>query len=318
MNKILILGIVLGALFWITEATMDTFVFYSEGNLIQHLFFTNAHEIWMRLMVILFIVAFSVYSQIIFNKVKTNEQKLKESEKSYREAYNRAEFYKDLFTHDINNILQNILSGIQLSENYIGDPKNVEKLKKYNNIIKDQIKRGAKLVSNIRNISKLEETEIPIKRIEICSTLEKSITYVENAYQDRNIDIQVDSIGKNLYVQANEFLDDLFENILVNAIKYNENPTVEILVKISKEKKESLNYLKMEFIDNGIGINDSKKSLIFQRGNREETSVHGMGLGLSLVKKIIETYNGKIWVEDRVKGDRTKGSNFIILIPEAG
>lgn len=42
-----------------------------------------------------------------------------------------------------------------------------------------------------------------------------------------------------------------------------------------------------------------------------------MGLGLSLVKKIINSYNGKIWVEDRFKGDFKKGSNFIFLIPEA-
>ena len=41
-----------------------------------------------------------------------------------------------------------------------------------------------------------------------------------------------------------------------------------------------------------------------------------MGLGLSLVYKIVHSFNGKIWVEDRVEGDYTKGSKFIILIPE--
>ncbi len=41
-----------------------------------------------------------------------------------------------------------------------------------------------------------------------------------------------------------------------------------------------------------------------------------MGLGLSLVKKIISSYNGEIWMEDRVKGDYTKGNNCLILIPE--
>ena len=40
-----------------------------------------------------------------------------------------------------------------------------------------------------------------------------------------------------------------------------------------------------------------------------------MGLGLSLVKKTIDRYNGKIWVENKVKDDYSKGSNFIILIP---
>jgi PAS domain S-box-containing protein len=241
------------------------------------------------------------------------EQKLKESNKKYREAFNRAEFYKDLFTHDINNILQGILSGIQLSEIHIG---NSEKLKEYNSMIKDQVMRGANLVSNIRKLSKLEDTEISMKQIEICSILEKSITYVKNSYHERNIKIQIDSISKKLYIQANELLEDVFENILINAVKYNENQIVEIIIKISKEQKENINYLKMEFLDNGIGIDDLRKKLIFQREYTEEKSVLGMGLGLSLVKKIIEAYNGKIWVEDRVKRDHSKGSNFVLLIPE--
>ena len=63
-------------------------------------------------------------------------------------------------------------------------------------------------------------------------------------------------------------------------------------------------------------MSDSRKEKIFNRGNVEISSVHGMGLGLSLAKKIIESYNGDIWVEDRVKGDHLQGSNFIILIPE--
>ncbi len=42
-----------------------------------------------------------------------------------------------------------------------------------------------------------------------------------------------------------------------------------------------------------------------------------MGIGLSLVSKLIELYGGTIWIEDRIRGDSTKGSNFIILIPLA-
>jgi len=41
-----------------------------------------------------------------------------------------------------------------------------------------------------------------------------------------------------------------------------------------------------------------------------------MGIGLSLVSKIIQIFNDKIWVEDRIKGDYTKGSNFITLLPK--
>ena len=259
------------------------------------------------------------YFAVIFTNIteqKQAEDVIKKSEKKYREAYNRAEFYKDLFTHDINNILQNVLSGIELSEMEIGVSEKLEKLKENISIIKGQLTRGSKLVANIRKLSKLEEEEISIKKVEICTILKKSITYVKNAYQDRDITIQVESIGRELYVKANELLEDLFENILVNAIKYHESPIVEILIKISRERREVINYIRMEFIDNGIGIEDFRKKLVFQRGNSDKQRVHGMGLGLSLVQKIIDNYEGKIWVEDRVHGDYTKGSNFVILIPE--
>lgn len=42
----------------------------------------------------------------------------------------------------------------------------------------------------------------------------------------------------------------------------------------------------------------------------------GMGFGLSIVKKILKSYNGQIWVENKVEGDYTQGSNFVLLIPE--
>jgi signal transduction histidine kinase len=68
--------------------------------------------------------------------------------------------------------------------------------------------------------------------------------------------------------------------------------------------------------DNGVGIEDNRKDVIFHRAFQYGNNVRGMGLGLSLVNNIIKTYRGQIWVEDRVKGDYSKGSNFIILIPE--
>lgn len=69
-------------------------------------------------------------------------------------------------------------------------------------------------------------------------------------------------------------------------------------------------------MDNGIGIFDENKESIFQKGYKRDKKVRGMGIGLSLVKKIIKSYNGKIWVENRIKDDYEQGSNFVILIPE--
>ena len=70
----------------------------------------------------------------------------------------------------------------------------------------------------------------------------------------------------------------------------------------------------MEFLDNGLGIHGKMKEIIFLRA---DNTLRGMGLGLSLVKKIIGKFDGKIWVEDKVDGDYTKGSNFIVVVKAA-
>ena len=249
-------------------------------------------------------------------KRKHAEIKLQKSEATYREAYNRAEFYKDIFTHDINNILHNISNGIQLNEIYLNKPEKSDKVKRNIDIIKRQVKRGANLVSNIRKLSKISESETLLNNVNCLEVLTKSIKYIKNAFQDKNMKIEIQIIESNYEILANELLEDVFDNILTNSINYNESEVINIEVKLTKELRQGTNYIKMQFIDNGIGITDERKSQIFIRGYSEETSVHGMGLGLSLVKKIIESYNGEIWMEDRVKGDYTKGNNCILLIPE--
>jgi len=248
---------------------------------------------------------------------KEAELKLKESEEKYHEAYNLADFYKDLFAHDMNNILQNILSSAALCELYLYEPEKLKDMSNLLKILKDQVKRGANLISDVQKLSQLEKSQIITQSTEVYIVLQKAIKFIQNSVQERKLKIEVDIPWKKIHIYANDLLIDVFENILFNAVKYNENPIIEIFIKLSKIQKEGIKYLKIEFKDNGIGIQDSKKEIIFQRGYKKDISIKGMGFGLSLVKKILTGYNGEIWAEDRVKGDYTRGSNFVILIPEA-
>jgi len=243
-------------------------------------------------------------------------QKLKESEAKYRDAYNLVSFYKDVFTHDMNNILQNILTSVELLSLFTNNPEKSEENKEILQILKSQVKRSANLILNVRKLTKLEETQIGIRSTEAINVLRKTIEFIKKSVQDREILIEVDTNFEKVFIQANELLVDIFENILLNSVKYNDNTQVEIIIIISKIQKEGIKYLKIEFKDNGIGVTDVAKDIIFKGGYKRDKKFRGMGLGLSLVKKILENYNGEIWVEDRVPGDYTKGSNFVILIPE--
>lgn len=236
---------------------------------------------------------------------KIAEEKLKASEEKYREAYERANLYSYLVAHDINNLFQVIKSAQELSSPYFNSPENLKEVKELYEIINEQIARGVKLVSNVVKLSKIDDSELSLKKININDHLEEAIKYVKQSFQTKYIQVNFDLEDTELYVNANELLLDVFENLLINSIRHNNNSNIEIHIKTSRFYKNNEKLIKFEFKDNGRGIRDERKSIM------------GMGLGLSLVKKIINSYNGKIWVEDRFKGDFKKGSNFIFLIPEA-
>ena len=237
------------------------------------------------------------------------------SKKEIQEAFQRANFYKDIFAHDMGNILQGILSVAQITKLQLGKTIDPNEILDIIGIIENQIIRGSKLISNVRKLSELEELVEPLKSIDVCNLMKKAIGNLKNAYQSHSIEIKVDSPNKKIVIRANDLLLEVFENVLMNAVNHNENQIIEIIVRISEEEREGLNCLKLEFIDNGIGIEDSRKTTIFTRGSKENNYVGGMGIGLSLVNLIVERFEGKIWVEDRIKGDSTKGSNFIVMFP---
>ena len=250
-------------------------------------------------------------------RVKDRTIKLESSEKKYRKAYNRTKCFKGLFTHDISNIFQTIGNSIELSGSLIKKGVEINNVMEYFELIEQQISRGKKLIHNIRNLSEIEESEMPIVSVEIFQNLKKAIKFLKINFQNRNIDVLIESCEEKMYVLANELLLDVFENILINSVSYNKKETVQIKIFPSKITENGIRYVKLEFKDNGIGIDDDLKKNIFQENIKKRSGSRGMGLGLSLVAKLIELCEGKIWVEDRIKGDFSQGSNFIILIPEA-
>jgi signal transduction histidine kinase len=274
---------------------------------------SGAQDYLVKGMINKIILERSIYYAI--ERFKITEE-LKNSQLKYREAFNRAEFFKDLFAHDMNNILQAIMSETQVCNLILKKKENPTELKEYFEFIINDIKRGAKLISNVRKISQLQQTDFILNNVNVINLLNRSIFTIKNEFNKRTIDIKVKSYNEDIQICANSYLQDVFDNLLVNSIIHNENHIVELVINITKEKIENKDYFRMEFIDNGTGIEDERKKIIFQRGFKQDKSIFGMGLGLSLVSLIIENYNGRIWVENRVSNDYSKGSKFIILIPE--
>jgi PAS domain S-box-containing protein len=244
---------------------------------------------------------------------KKADRKLKVSEINYRKAYELVNLYKDLLTHDVNNIITLIQGTTQMYSLYKSNPDKINELIE---TISESSNKAKKLVANVCILSQVEEdVDVLLKSVDVLNYLNDAIKFTCESFKGREVHITVDSPSKNIIAHANDLLINMFENILNNGVKYNNNLKVEITIKISKEQKGNRNFIKIEFIDNGIGISDEFKEIIFQRGHENTKGGKGLGFGLSVVKKVIELYNGKIWVENRVKDDYSKGTKFIVLLP---
>ncbi|MFX1420508.1 MAG: PAS domain S-box protein [Promethearchaeota archaeon] len=250
-------------------------------------------------------------------RIKERTIKLENSENKYRMAYNRAKCFKGLFTHDISNMFQTISNSLELCTSLLKEEIKPDDLSEYFELIEQQINRGKKLINNIRNLSEMEESEMRLAPTEVFENLKNAIHFIQTNFPKREIEIKIEPNDMLVYVLANELLLDVFENIFMNSIVYNKNEKVQIEVRISEINENKDKIVKMEFKDNGIGIEDNKKDKIFQEIYQKSKLSKGMGLGLSMVAKLIDLCDGKMWVEDRIKGDSSKGSNFIIQIPAA-
>ncbi len=195
------------------------------------------------------------------------------------------------------------------------NPADPQQLTEVISIIDNQVHRGAKLIANIRTLSQLSE-ETELRAVDPFGKLDEAIKFLNKSYSDKQIEIEIISQIKEAKIMANDLLVDIYENLMINSVKYNKSPINKIQIKVSKYKKTNIDNLKFEVIDKRLSIYDTMKDGIFNGTTKREDKSKGMGLGLILVRKIILSYNGKIWIEDKVKGDPSQGTSFVVLLLE--
>lgn len=276
----------------------------SEGSAGTEQFFQFSSDMMVITLLITGIVAFI-------------EDKIAKSEKGYRLAYNRAEFYKDIFVHDINNILQNLEFSLEIMSKELENKDITHKFRDLINLAKKQVDRGAELSVNVRRLSDLETGKNNFTSVNVFDLVSKIGKYITERFPDTILNLNFDSIEKNLEVNANDTLGDVFRILLNNAIRYNDNSEIEVVITASNEPKNGVNYQRIEITDNGIGMPDPMKDSVFYRIYEKPKSYKRIGLGLLLVSEVIQSFNGKVWIEDKVKGDYKKGSRFVILLPSS-
>ncbi|MHA2118832.1 MAG: PAS domain S-box protein [Candidatus Thorarchaeota archaeon] len=224
------------------------------------------------------------------------------------EAHARAELFNDLMAHDLNNIHQGIMSSLELILMSGNLPQN---LTSQVDVALEQVKRGSEIIANVRKYSRVVEEPLELSTFDIDPVLLSAEVMVSSAFPEKSVNVNPSFQKGDFKVFADDFLVDAFFNILHNAVKHDQSNdvTIEVKARIAKDS----NSVDILFEDYGPGITNSKKATLFSR-IKEDGEV-GAGIGLTLVQRIVMRYGGDVGIEDRVKGDYSKGACFIVRLP---
>ena len=155
------------------------------------------------------------------------------------------------------------------------------------------------------------------RSISVHPLIENAIEIQKSIFHPRAVNVSFDC-PKKIYVVAGDLLQNVFENIINNSVKYTQaDREVRIEITCKPLVIEEENFIEFRFIDHGIGIPDEVKPTFFKRLSRgDHRFQEGAGLGLYLARVIVNSYNGNILFENRIPDDYSKGTVVVIQLPE--
>ncbi|KXS45163.1 MAG: PAS/PAC sensor signal transduction histidine kinase [Methanolobus sp. T82-4] len=242
-------------------------------------------------------------------EVEVRERKAAETKlKLYFTQLKHSNELKDLFTDILRHDLINPATVIKGYVEYLIEyEENEQKISALKAIERNNLKL-IEMIENAANLAKLENVEeLDFEEMDLASILQEVLENLQPKADEKQIRIEFKPEGK-YPLRVNRIIEEVFTNLLSNSIKYSpEGSTIEVVVSEFDDRS-----LKVSIMDEGEGIPDADKPLIFDRFERVgKTNIKGTGLGLAIVKRIMELHDGDVGVEDNPKG---KGSLFWVTL----
>ena len=276
--------------------------FNAENDQFINIIFPNRNayvrdKMWLMLVSSVLILAFILFVFLLTIRSLLNQQRI-------------ASFNKDFFNnmaHEFRTPLANIhLAVKRLKSKHAGLQKNT-----YIDIIDTENDKLNANVERVLSLAKMDNGQYELRKeqINVQNLLEEIVSDMALIINKARANVLIDSSVNQFKIWADPLhLSHAFRNLIDNAIKY-----CEVDPKISISMREVSNGVSLIFEDNGVGIDEDQKKLVFDRFARvgEEDGVKGYGLGLSYVKMIVELHKGTI----KLFSQSGEGSRFELYLP---
>lgn len=213
-------------------------------------------------------------------------------------------------SHDLKTPLTSIINYVNIlnNSNITEDERN-----DYLTILDRNSKRLKTLIEDLFEVSKLNSGKMTIEKheIDIVSLVYQGVGEYSNLYEEKNMEFKVNTNEDEIFVDLDgKLMSRVFENIIVNALKYSLNNTRVYIDIISKENSVEVSFKNISNYEMDFNAEDIIER--FARADKSRnSSIEGSGMGLAITKSIVELHNGSIKIE--VEGDMFK---IYLIIPK--
>lgn len=237
---------------------------------------------------------------------KRAEQELKQTLTDLIRSNADLEHFAYVASHDLQEPLRTVAGAVQMLEK-----RNKDKLDAHSEQLihyaVDYARRMKALITDLLTYSRLTTRGRPFEPVNVHAILDRSISNLNSVVVEKAAEITGDPMPT--ITGDAEQLAQVLENLIENAIKFGPDRAPKVHVSANKDSNEWI----FSVEDNGIGIDSAyfdRIFVIFQQLNKKGP-FHGTGMGLAIVKKIVERHRGRVWVESKVGA----GSTFYFTIP---
>jgi two-component system, sensor histidine kinase len=231
-------------------------------------------------------------------------------------AAKRAIAQREQFLAMLGHELRNPLGAVQFAADLLGHTPLPEAAERHRQIIARQTRHLAHLVDDLLEVSRVTTGKLSLKlqRVDVTEALQRTVLGLEAALKARKHAVQFLLGAEPVWVQGDPVrLEQVFSNLLGNAIKYTgEGGTISL--RLDVERGEAV----VRIRDTGIGIDPAMLSRIFEPFTQIDTSLQraegGMGLGLAIVRRLVELQGGEVHAHSEGAG---KGAEMVVRLPLA-
>lgn len=285
----------------------------------------NANKLLTYQTIFIILLAFVIFLALVMSSEKHRASLQSEREIQLKDALekaNRANAAKSDFlsrmSHDIRTPLNGIIGCLDIAEANKANPELLEQNRRNARIAADHL---LTLINDVLNMSKLEDNKVELahEAFDIRILGNEILTLTRMLTEERGISLEVENSAQDLaypYIYGSPLhVRQIFVNILNNAVKYNKpNGTIRVKLECGPSDEKTVFYI-CTISDTGIGMSPEFMEHLFDPFSQEKVDArsvyHGTGLGMSIVKSLVDKMNGTIEVESK----QNVGTTFTITIP---